>query len=277
MPQAVAIYIRVSTVDQVENGYSLDAQRDLLVKWVAERGYDVYNIYADEGVSGKDIRHRPAMLRMLADASMGKFDIVLILALSLLTRSVADLYTTYNHLHKYGVRLVSYTEHIDTDRAYGRAMMGMLGVYAQLEREITSERVTTAMAERARQGKRTCHDVLGYDISGKDDLAINKNEANIVKYIYAKYLEHKSLTAVAELCDINGYRGKRGCVFKAESIKRILTRPVYAGYYTYKEVLYKGAYVPIIDTKTYNRVQQVLARPKIIFKKEKAQYEKDPT
>lgn len=257
----VAIYVRVSTTDQAEKGYSLDAQRDLLTKWAGERDYGIYYIYADEGISGKDIRHRPGMIRLLSDASERKFEIVVVWALSRLTRSVADLYITYNHLHEYGISLVSYTESIDTDRAYGRAMLGMLGIYAQLEREMTAERVIAAMTERARQGKRTCHDVLGYDLSGKDDLSINNREANIVKYIYTKYQEHKSLTAVAELCNIKGYRGKRGSILRAESLKRILTRPIYVGYNSFKGNMYLGRHQSIVDLKSYNQVQLLLKRP----------------
>lgn len=86
----VAIYIRVSTLDQARDGYSLDAQEKTLRKWCEERKYNVYDLYADKGISGKDIKHRPDINRLLNDAKNGKFDLVLFWALSRFTRSVSD-------------------------------------------------------------------------------------------------------------------------------------------------------------------------------------------
>ena len=140
----------------------------------------------------------------------------------------------------------------------GRAMMGILGVFAQMERELTSERVSAAMLERATQGKRTASGILGYDLEG-DTLKVNPQEAEIVRYIFAKYIEHKSLSAVAELCAIKGYCGKRGQPFKAESIKKILTRRIYIGYNSYKGNLYKGDFPHLIEDKTFNKAQKILA------------------
>lgn len=149
----VAIYIRVSTLDQAREGYSLEAQEKALRKWCAERGHIVYDLYADRGISGKDIKNRPEMSRLLKDAKEGKFNTVLFWALSRFTRSVADLYSTMEMLQKQSIAMVSYTEAFDTSSPMGRAMIGIVGVFAQLERELTGERVQTAMAERAAQGK----------------------------------------------------------------------------------------------------------------------------
>lgn len=162
-----AVYIRVSTLDQAREGYSLSAQRKTLTEWCATRGYEVYNVYADEGISAKDITHRPACQAMLEAAYNSEFDIILIWALSRFTRSVADLYDTWDKLQKHNVGVVSCTEGFDTSTPTGRAMMGVLGVFAQMERELTAERVSFALAERASQGKRTCSDVLGYDLDGR--------------------------------------------------------------------------------------------------------------
>lgn len=251
----VAIYIRVSTLDQAREGYSLAAQLEALSAWCQQRGY-TYDIYEDAGISGKDMCHRPSVTSMLADVD--QYDIILVWALSRLTRSVADLYNIYSQLQKHNCDLVSYTEPFDTSTPIGRAMMGICGVFAQMERELTAERVRAAMAERAAQGKRTCHEVLGYDKLGKDSLAINPAEADVVRYIYEKYLEHRSLSAVAELCKIRGHHGKRGRAFKAWHIKVILTRPIYAGYYSYRGALYKGDFEPIISRNQWQRVQRML-------------------
>lgn len=176
MEKFAAIYIRVSTLDQAREGYSLDAQERTLRKWCAEHEYAVYDVYADKGISGKDIDHRPDMQRLLSDAQDRQFDLILVWALSRFTRSVSDLYTTLELLRSYDVTFISHTEAFDTGTAMGRAMVGICGVFAQLERELTSERVSAAITERATQGKRTCNEVLGYDLDGKDSFLVNPQD-----------------------------------------------------------------------------------------------------
>lgn len=102
-------------------------------------------MYEDAGISGKDIKHRPAMQQLLADVRAGKHDLVVVWALSRLTRSVADLYGIWGVMQAHGCDLVSYTEAFDTSTPVGRAMIGLLGVFAQMEREITGERVALLM------------------------------------------------------------------------------------------------------------------------------------
>lgn len=253
-----AIYVRVSTLDQVREGYSLDSQERVLRKWCTDRGYGIYGVYADRGVSGKDICHRPQMQQLLDDAQSHRFETILVWALSRFTRSVSDLYTTLELLRICGVALISYTESFDTASAMGRAMIGVCGVFAQLERELTAERVSAAMLERAKQGKRTCNEVLGYDLDGKDGLVINPMEAERVRYIFDRYLVYQNLSAVAELCRLKDYTGKRGRIQTAYSIQIILTRPIYAGYNLYCGQIYKGSHPAIINVETYNQVQRLL-------------------
>lgn len=256
----VAIYIRVSTLDQAREGYSLEAQENTLKKWCDERKYIVYDLYADKGISGKDIEHRPDMNRLLTDAKNEKFDIVLFWALSRFTRSVSDLYFTMEKFQKWNVDMVSYTESFDTSTPMGRAMIGIVGVFAQLERELTSERVSAAMAERASQGKRTCSEILGYDLDGKDSFKINEEEAKYVRFCFREYLIRKNLSEVANEARIRGYKGKRGKVPTAYSVQKILTRAQYCGYNTFCGEIYKGNYEPIIDVDTYNKVLSLLKR-----------------
>lgn len=254
-----ALYIRVSTLDQAREGYSLAAQQAALEAWAREHNY-VSALYQDAGISGKDIDHRPAVRRLLADVEAGEISVVAVWALSRFTRSVADLYDMWEILDSNDVRLISHTEGFDTNTPTGRAMMGFLGVFAQLERELTAERVRAAIAERAAQGKRTCNSVLGYDTDGTDSLVPNPNEAEMVQYIFGKYLEHRSLSAVAELCRLRGYTGKRGRVMSAWSVRLILTRPIYAGYNSWRGQLIRGQHEPLVSLVDYNRVQRLLAK-----------------
>lgn len=256
----VAIYIRVSTLDQVREGYSLDMQERTLRQWCQSRKYNVINVYADKGISAKDIDHRPAMCQLLKDAKLHQFDMVLFWALSRFSRSVADLYTTLENFQKWNISMISYTENFDTSTPMGRAMIGIVGIFAQLEREITSERVVATMEERAIQGKRTCSSILGYDRDGKDTFKINPTEAEYIRFCYEEYLIRKSLSEVAILAKEKGYKGKRGKVPTAWSVEKILTCPVYCGYNRFHGQLYKGTYNPIISVDMFNKVQTILKR-----------------
>ena len=260
MEKIAAIYIRVSTLDQAREGYSLDAQEQTLRKWCSDHKYQIYDLYADRGISGKDIDHRPDMIRLMRDAQAGHFNAVVFWALSRFTRSVQDLYSTMTKFQKWNVSMVSYTESFDTSTPMGRAMIGIVGVFAQLERELTGERVSAAMLARAQKGKRTCSEILGYDLKGKDSFSINEKEAEFVRFCFDKYLERKNLTEVAELCRKKGYRGKRGKIPNAYTVSVILTRPQYCGYNTFLDRVYKGNHEPIISVETYNKVQRLLMR-----------------
>lgn len=258
--KVAALYTRVSTRKQAEEGYSLDAQRRVLAEWASQRGYTPA-YYEDAGISAKDITHRPEMRRLIEDVKAGRVQMVMVWALSRSFRSVGDLCSTYQLLSSCGVGFASYTESFDATTSTGRLIMYILGAVAQMERENTGERVKAAMEERALQGKRTCHCVLGYDLSGADDLIINPAEAEIIQYIYSKYLEHRSLSAVAELCRLHGYHGKRGRQMCAWSVKMILTRPIYAGYNSWHGQLIKGSHQPLVSVSDFNRVQRILANP----------------
>ena len=254
----VAIYIRVSTLDQARDGYSLEAQERVLRTWCADNKYEIYDLYADRGISGKDMEHRPDMQRLMRDAREDRFDMVVFWALSRFTRSVPDLYNTMEVFTKHNIDMVSYTESFDTSTPMGRAMVGIVGIFAQLEREITGERIMLALSERAMQGKRTCHTVLGYDKVGSDTFKINEKEAEYVQFCFKSYLTYKNLSEVAEVCRAMGFRGKRGRLPSPASIAIILTRPVYCGYNLFKGRLYKGTHDPIISVDIYNKVQKLL-------------------
>ena len=229
-------------------------------KWCSKHRYEVFDLYADRGISGRDIDHRPDMGRLMRDAHAEKFDIVVFWALSRFTRSVPDLYYTMQIFQEHKIGMVSHTEAFDTSSPMGRAMIGFVGVFAQLERELTGQRVGEALAVRAAQGKRTTGGVLGYDLCGKDSLTINEKEAEQVKFYFESYLIYKSLTEVAEIARNKGYTGKRGRLPTPYSIRITLTRPVYCGYNQFNGSVFKGNHDPIITIDTYNKVQGLLRK-----------------
>ena len=256
----VAIYIRVSTREQALEGYSLDAQEHTLTEYCKSHNYVIVKIYRDEGISAKNVKNRPGLLQLLEDSKAGSFDTILVWKLTRFSRNMADLMTMCEDLDKRGIALVSYSEAFDSTTPAGRMIRSMLGTVAQFEREVTSENVLLAMYERAKQGKRTCSDVLGYDMDGTDSLKINQPEAEYVRFVFDNFLKYKNLSEVAALAREKGYKGKRGCIPQPESIRKILTRPVYCGYYSFRGELFKGNYEPIITVEQYNQAQRLLKR-----------------
>ena len=255
-----AIYIRVSTKDQAEEGYSLSAQERTLVDYCKSKHLEVYKVYADEGISGKDIKHRPAMMQLLSDASDNRFDMILIWKLTRFSRRLSDLISVCERLDAAGITLVSYSEAFDSLTPAGRMIRSMLGTVAQFEREVISENVSAAMLERAQQGKRTCNELLGYDLCGKDSFRINDDEREYVNFCFSAYLIRKNLTEVAQMARERGYRGKRGGIPTAWTVFKILTHTQYAGYNLYKGIPYKGNYEPIRTVKDFNKVQRLLMK-----------------
>ncbi len=253
-----AIYTRVSTEEQAQEGLSLGAQEKVLRKYCADSGLEISDIYADEGISGKDIRHRPHFMEMMAAADRHEFDVIVIWKLSRFSRSTLDLLQCCKRLEKSGVALKSYSEQIDTSNAMGNLLLTILGAVAQFERDTVSENVKMVAAYRARQGKRTCSEVLGYYRNGKDSLRINPEEAEIVSFIFKTFIECHSLTVTAEKCKRRGYRGKRGGEMRTWHIERILTCPIHAGFYTFHSEVFKGNFEPIISIDDFNLVQIII-------------------
>lgn len=146
----VAIYARVSTADQ-----STEMQHAELTKALAARGWTIARIFEDTGISGaKGRAHRPGLDALLKAATRREFDAVAAWSLDRLGRSLQDLLAILSDLHAAKVELYLHRQAIDTSTAAGRALFGMLGVFAEFERAIMVERVRAGIA-RSRAGGRT--------------------------------------------------------------------------------------------------------------------------
>ncbi|MBQ3583813.1 MAG: recombinase family protein [Lachnospiraceae bacterium] len=121
----IAIYIRVSTKEQAEEGYSLDAQKRILQEYCKAKKYNIFNIYSDKGISAKDIYHRPGMLKLLSDAKDQKFKSILVWKLTRFSRNMTDLISTCELLDKLGIALISYSESFDSCTPSGRMVRSM--------------------------------------------------------------------------------------------------------------------------------------------------------
>lgn len=147
-----ALYIRVSTDAQFEEGYSVDAQLKMLEAHCVSRGISRYEPYIDGGYTGSNL-DRPQIQRLIADAKAKRIDCVIVYKLDRLSRSQKDtLYLIEDVFLPHNVDFVSIRETLDTSTPYGRAMIGILSAFAQLERENIRERTRMGMKERVRNG-----------------------------------------------------------------------------------------------------------------------------
>ncbi|MCL6612314.1 MAG: recombinase family protein [Peptococcaceae bacterium] len=256
-----AVYIRVSTDEQADHGISIPAQKSRLVAFCQAQGWGIYGFYIDDGYSGKDLE-RPAITRLIEDAKLKKFNTVLVLKLDRLSRRQKDtLHLLEDIFDQYGIGLKSATEAFDTTTPFGKAALGMMAVFAQLERETIVERVKLAKKESARQGR-----FLGgpppfgyrYDPANKklvkDDL-----QAQVVRWIYGLYLRgQKGYQHIAGELENKGVPGPTNTRWNKNFVRKILTSPVYAGFIMHEGTLYPGKHEPVIEPDKWREVQSII-------------------
>ncbi|MGD6870598.1 recombinase family protein [Sutcliffiella horikoshii] len=226
--KSVAIYCRVSTEEQASEGYSISAQLQTLRQYAQLYGWQIAEEYVDEGISGKDIKGRPAMQRMISDVEKDKFQAVLVWKISRLSRNMLDTLVLLDKFEEYNVKFISYSENFDTCSPIGRLVVQLMASIAEMERNTLSENVKLGMTQRAREGSWNGGVVFGYD-SVEKELIINPKEAKIVQLIFTLYAEGKGLKAVANQLNKAGYRTKRGKHFSINGIATILENTVYIG------------------------------------------------
>jgi len=145
----VAFYLRVST-----SGQTVENQRRELEAVAEHSGWDVVAVYQDEGISGtKGREKRPQFDAMLKDATRRKFDMIAAWSLDRLGRSLQDLVAFLSDLKGSGVDLFLHKQALDTSTAAGKAMFGMVSVFAEFEADIIKERVNAGLARARAQGK----------------------------------------------------------------------------------------------------------------------------
>lgn len=150
IPGRAVGYIRVSTVDQAETGHSLDAQRRRIEAYCQARGWELVNVYADEGKSAT--KRRPAFEQMVADVLADGVSHVVAIKLDRLGRSAKQMLDFYDQLESKGVGIVTIDDGIDTSTAIGRMFRTIVAAFAEFERERISERTRDGLAEARAKG-----------------------------------------------------------------------------------------------------------------------------
>lgn len=230
----IAIYIRVSTLYQVDKD-SLPMQRkDLLAYSEAVLGTKDCVIFEDAGYSGKNT-DRPQFQEMMKRARDGEFTHILVWKIDRISRNLLDFATMYTELKRLGVTFVSKNEQFDTSTAMGEAMLKIILVFAELERNMTSERVTATMIARANDGKWNGGIVpFGYDYDKETQIfTLNKNESSVVRQIFDIYEETTSTEYVAKFLNNNELLPRSKSPWYSSTVTNLLRNTFYTGDYAY--------------------------------------------
>lgn len=266
MSKRVGIYIRVSTQEQANEGYSIPAQKERLINYCKAKDWNIVDIYIDAGFSGSTL-DRPAMQKLIKE--INRLDLVLVYKLDRLSRSQKDtLYLIEDVFLKNDVDFVSMNESFDTSTPFGRAMIGILSVFAQLERETIKERSLMGRLERAKEGY--FHGggfaPVGYDYNGRD-LVINNYEAMQVRKVYELYLKGWGTLRIADYMHEH-FTTKHGSWRTHTAVTSVLDTPLYAGIISFGGQQFQGRHEPIIPLELFEKVKQL--RKHRHRKKEKA-------
>ncbi len=241
-----AIYIRVSTQDQAQHGFSLDAQQDALQNYAKALGYEIYELYKDEGKSAKDL-NRPEMINLLRDAEARKFQAIFIYKLDRFSRSLKDLILTIDKLKEWGIDFVSLQDKIETASASGKLMFQIIGAFAEFERNIIGDRTKFGMERKAKEGGFITKAPRGYRLFNKKLIKDDEQSKN-VQQIFDEFLNSNiSLTQLAKKNNMT-----------TAGIKKLLQNTTYLGKVKFADKESDGQHEPIIERDIFIKVQDKL-------------------
>lgn len=268
-PVRCAIYTRKSTEHGLELEFnSLDAQREACEAYVKSQTHEGWQElkqrYDDPAYSGGSLE-RPALQQLLTDIDAGRINVVVVYKIDRLTRSLADFAKLVEIFDKKGIYFVAVTQQFNTTTSMGRLTLNVLLSFAQFERELSSERVRDKISASRRKGKWTGGGIaFGYDVADKK-LVLNPAEADTVRYIFKRYLEHKCLRLLSDDLNDQGIVTKRriakgkqtgGCRFTYGPLAYLLKNRTYLGEMGHKGEWFAGEHAPIIDRIIFDQVQE---------------------
>lgn len=277
----VGAYIRVSTNKQAfRNEGSLDTQEDSLSSFVLAKqkqqvvakdqiDWQITDVYREEGKSAKNT-NRPELQRLFHDIKTGRVNTVIVTKIDRITRSLCDFLDIWKFFEANDVTFVSLNESVDTSTPMGRAMVRIVVIFAEMEREQIAERVREKTEWRKEQGFYCGSPCLAYDFDpeNRGHIKINEAETVVVRHIYEAYLKLGSVRATARSINEQGYRSKTyisragkpmgGAPFCNTSIEQILENPLYIGKVRNGGGLINGKHEGFLPVELWERVQSRL-------------------
>ena len=271
-PKRCAIYKRKSSEEGLEQNFnSLHAQRqacEAFIKSQAGEGWRLVKTAFDDGGFSGATMDRPALKTLLAQIKEKRIDVVVVYKVDRLTRSLADFAKIVEIFDAEKVSFVAVTQQFNTITSMGRLTLNVLLSFAQVEREVTGERIRDKIAASKQKGMWMGGGVpLGYDLSDSR-LVVNPVEAETVRLIFELYLEFKTLRRVRDELDRRAITSKQwiskggishgGFRFGRGALYHLLANPIYVGEIRHKKVNYPGQHEPIIERAAWQRVQEML-------------------
>lgn len=255
--KVAGLYIRVSTEDQAREGFSLPEQEKRLRAMCKYKGYEIYKLYKDAGISAKTGNYRPAFEELLQDIREKKCNTIVVLKLDRLTRSVFDLEGIMRFLEENNAYLDCANEEINTTNSSGKLVARMLTSVSQNEIERTSERTKFGLVGAIKEGHIPGKNPLGYKRDGKK-LVIDPLTKDIVKRIYDLYFEGKSYSNIATIFNQEEVLGKTN--WRDTGILRIISNEIYKGDFVSgktfnKPVYYENIVEPIVSRELWENCQ----------------------
>ena len=253
----VALYMRVSTQEQAENGNSLEFQKEKLEAYCKIHEYKIVGEYVDAGVSGAKF-NRPALDRLKEDVE--KIDVVLIYKLDRLSRSIKDTMLLIEDFFKpNNIDLISISENFDTSQAIGMATVGMLSTFAQLERDTINQRMMAGKVQSVKNGNYITNVPFGY-IKKDKKLVKDENTRECLEFIFEKLLDGYSTNQIAKLLELNNYTHLRKGLWHYTTINRMAKNKVYAGHTFLMKTLIKNTHEPYITDEEQIDIINMLER-----------------
>jgi site-specific DNA recombinase len=268
-----AIYTRKSTEDGLEQAFnSLDAQREACAAYITSQRHEgwtlVPDLYDDGGFSGGSME-RPGLKRLLADIEAGRVDVIVVYKVDRLTRSLADFAKIVDVLDARGASFVSITQAFNTTTSMGRLTLNVLLSFAQFEREVTGERIRDKIAASKKKGIWMGGPMpLGSDVRDRK-LVVNETEAETVRLLMQRYLDHGSVRALLATLAGEGVRTKvqvltsgphrGGIAFGRGSLLHLLKNRIYRGEIVHKATAYPGEHPAIVPEDLWDAVQARIA------------------
>ena len=275
----VAIYVRVSTLHQVDRESLPMQKQDLVAYAKLMLGTDDVVIFEDAGYSGKNT-DRPKSQEMMSQMRAGIFTHLLVWKIDRISRNLLDFSIMYKELKELGVTFISKTEQFDTGTAMGEAMLKIILVFAELERNMTSERVSHTMISMAQSGRWNGGRVpFGYSYRTEGDkketqiFEIVESEASLVREIFDLYEQERSLVREAKILNSKNATSRYGHEWSPVTVHLVLQNIFYIGDYRYNAlhegdrqrpkpesewIIVKDHHPAIISREQFDRVQAIL-------------------
>lgn len=254
--KSAGIYIRVSTFDQVREGFSLGEQEERLKEFCNFRRYNIYKIYQDAGISAKNDK-RPAYQEMIEDVKKGNINVIAVLKLDRLTRSVYDIEKLMKFVNDYECDIDCMADESNTTTSNGRMVMRIMTSVSQNEIEKCSERTKFGMAGAIKNGHIPNRTGLGFKRKNKK-LVPDPLTKDIIVRIFDLYLEGKSHQAIANIYNKEKVLGKTN--WYDSTIQKILSNELYKGDYvngkrTKHPTYYENVIEPIVSKEKWESCQ----------------------